>query len=102
MLSFKSLGEFYSQDILIFKKHELKQNGPYKLIRHPQYLSQLLSDLGAGIALMGFIVIPLVLLIQISLVFLRVKAEDKLLAKHFKENFKEYKSKSGFFIPFLG
>jgi protein-S-isoprenylcysteine O-methyltransferase Ste14 len=100
--SFKSLGEFYSQDILIFKKHELIQVGPYKILRHPQYVSQLLSDLGAGVALMGYLIIPLVLLIQIPLFVLRARAEDKLLAEYFKEKFDEYKNKSGFFIPFLG
>jgi protein-S-isoprenylcysteine O-methyltransferase Ste14 len=100
--SFKSLGEFYSQDILIFKKHELIQAGPYKILRHPQYVSQLLSDLGAGVALMGYLIIPLVILIQIPLFVLRARAEDKLLAEYFNEKFDEYKKKSGFFIPFIG
>lgn len=100
--SFKSLEEFYSQDILIFKKHQLKTDGPYGFIRHPQYISQLLSDLGVGIALMGYIVIPLVLILQIPLFILRAKAEDNLLQNHFKDKFVEYKKKSGFFIPFIG
>ena len=102
VFSFKSLGEFYSQDILIFKKHKLITEGPYSFMRHPQYVSQLLSDLGAGFALMGYIVIPLVVLIQIPLFILRAKAEDKLLQSHFKESYTDYKKKSGFFIPFLG
>lgn len=103
VFSFKSLGEYYSQDILIFKKHKLINDGPYNFIRHPQYASQLLSDLGAGLALMGgYIVLPLVILIQIPLFILRAKAEDKLLANHFKESFVSYKKKAGFFIPFLG
>jgi len=100
--SFKYLGEFYSQDILIFKNHELKQNGLYKLIRHPQYLSQLFSDIGVGVALMGYLIIPIVILIEIPLFILRARAEDELLADYFKESFTEYKEKSGFFIPFIG
>lgn len=100
--SFKYLGEFYSQDILIFKNHELRKNGPFKLIRHPQYVSQILSDLGVGIALMGYVIIPAVILIELPLFILRARAEDKLLNKYFKEEFQEYKNKSGFFIPFLG
>jgi hypothetical protein len=28
--------------------------------------------------------------------------EDKLLSKHFKEEFSAYKKKSGFMIPFIG
>ena len=100
--SFKYLGEFYSQDILIFKNHELKQNGPFKLIRHPQYVSQILSDLGVGIALMGYVIIPAVILIELPLFILRARAEDKLLNKYFNEEFQKYKDKTGFFVPFLG
>lgn len=100
--SFKHLGKFYSQDVLIFKSHELKQDGFYKVIRHPQYLSQLISDIGVGIALMGYIIIPVVILLEIPLFILRAKAEDQLLSKHFQENYKKYKERSGFFIPFIG
>jgi protein-S-isoprenylcysteine O-methyltransferase Ste14 len=100
--AFKSLGENYSQDIVIFKKHELKNDGIYKVIRHPQYVSQLLSDLGAGIALMGYLIIPIVILVEIPLFILRAKAEEKLFLEHFTEDFVEYKRKSGFFIPFIG
>jgi protein-S-isoprenylcysteine O-methyltransferase Ste14 len=35
--SFKTLGDNYSQDIMIKKKHELVTKGPFKIIRHPQY-----------------------------------------------------------------
>jgi len=100
--SFKSLGEFYSQDILIFKNHKLIQNGPYKVLRHPQYLSQLLSDLGVGMALMGYLIIPAVILVEVPLFILRAKAEDKLLKEYLSEDFKNYKNKSGFMIPFIG
>ena len=102
VVAFKSLGENYSQDIVIFKKHELRSNGMYKVIRHPQYISQLLSDLGAGIALMGYLIIPIVVLVEFPLFILRAKKEDKLLLEHFAEDFVEYKRKSGFFIPFVG
>ncbi|MBK8944871.1 MAG: isoprenylcysteine carboxylmethyltransferase family protein [Ignavibacteriae bacterium] len=100
--SFKSLGEFYAQDILIFKNHNLITKGFYKYIRHPQYLSQILSDLGVAIALMGYIIIPLVILVELPLFVLRAMFEEKLLAKHFKEKFVNYKKNSGFIIPFIG
>lgn len=102
VFSFKFLGEFYSQDIVIFKNHKLKQGGPYKFLRHPQYLSQILSDIGVSFALMGYIIIPVVILIEIPLFILRAKAEDNLLAQHFNDVFTKYKKKSGFLLPFIG
>ena len=98
--SYRTLGESYSQEIVIFKNHKLVTKGPFKLIRHPQYLSQILMDLGAGIATLSYIIIPLAI-IQIPFVIMRANLEEKLLSKHIKE-FAEYKSKSGFMIPFIG
>jgi len=102
VFSYKSLKENYSQDIVIQKNHSLVTSGIYRFIRHPQYLSQILSDLGAGIALLNFIVIPAVLLVELPLFFLRAKKEDALLQKYFDEEFTLYKKRSGFFIPFIG
>ena len=98
--SYRTLGESYSQEIVILKNHKLITTGPFKLIRHPQYLSQILMDLGAGIATLSYIVTPLAI-IQIPFVIMRANLEEELLSRHIKE-FAEYKSKSGFMIPFIG
>jgi protein-S-isoprenylcysteine O-methyltransferase Ste14 len=51
---------------------------------------------------MGYLIIPIVVLVEFPLFILRAKKEDKLLLEHFAEDFVEYKRKSGFFIPFVG
>lgn len=97
----KVLGENYTQDIAIKKNHQLITNGPFKFVRHPQYLSQILLDIGGAAATLSFILAPLAL-IQIPFLFLRASFEDKLLEKHFGENFRLYKKKSGMILPFVG
>ena len=99
--SFKTLGDNYSQDIMIKKNHELITKGPFKLVRHPQYLCQILLDIGATAATLSYIVGGFAL-IEIPIYLMRASMEDKLLAKHFAEKFSEYKKKSGFMIPFIG
>lgn len=99
--STKTLGENFSQDIAIKKDHHLVTNGPFKFIRHPQYLSQFLMDLGGAAATLSFILAPFAL-IQIPFLFMRASMEDKLLEKHFGENFRSYKKKSGMFFPYIG
>lgn len=98
--SYRSLGENYSQDIVIFKNHSLVNKGPYKLIRHPQYLSQILVDLGGGFATLSYILIPIAI-VQIPILLMRAAFEDKLLSKHFKEEFDNYKKSRGYMIPFI-
>ncbi|MBK7631573.1 MAG: isoprenylcysteine carboxylmethyltransferase family protein [Ignavibacteriales bacterium] len=97
----KVLGDNFSQDIAIKKDHQLVTSGPFKFIRHPQYLSQFLMDFGAAIATLSFILAPLAL-IQLPFLFMRAYLEDKLLEKHFGELFRNYKKKTGMLVPFLG
>lgn len=99
--AFKSLGEFYAQDVLVFKDHQLISAGPYKFIRHPQYLSQMIIDIAASAATLSFILFP-VAVIQIPFLIMRASLEDKMLEKHFGESWKSYKNKKGAFIPFVG
>lgn len=99
--AFKTLGENYSQDILIKKDHQLVKNGPFRIIRHPQYMSQILLDLGGAAATLSYIVAPIAV-IQILFILLRASVEDKLMAKHFGNEFSFYKKKSGFVLPFIG
>lgn len=102
VLAYKSLGNSYAQDVVIMKEHKLVTDGIYKFIRHPQYLFQLLSDLGAGLALLSYLVVPIVILIELPLFIMRALLEDKLLQKHFRDEYYAYKKRSGFMIPFIG
>jgi protein-S-isoprenylcysteine O-methyltransferase len=99
--AYKSLGSSYSQEVVILKNHRLITAGPFKFIRHPQYLSQILLDLGAGFAILSYILIPLAV-IEIPFLLLRAGLEEKLMAKYFKDDFKEYKKNTGFMLPFIG
>ncbi len=99
--AYKAMGKNYSQEVIISKKQELVTSGPYKFVRHPQYAAQLISDIGAGVALASYLVLPVVLLLQIPLFILRASLEEKLLLKHF-EDYENYKKHSGFIIPFIG
>jgi protein-S-isoprenylcysteine O-methyltransferase Ste14 len=99
--AYKSMGENYAQEILIFKNHKLIEKGPFGIIRHPQYFSQILLDLGAGVATLSYILVPLAL-IEIPLLILRAKLEEKLLARNFTDAYAAYKKKTGFMIPFVG
>lgn len=99
--SFKSLGDNYSQDVVIKKDHKLVTSGPFRFIRHPQYFSQILINIGGTAATLSFVLGALAL-IEIPVYIMRAIMEDKLLSKHFKEEFSSYKKKSGFMIPFIG
>lgn len=98
--SAKNLGQFYTQDIVIFKNHQLVNKGFYKLIRHPFYLSQMLQDFFVGIALSNILILILTLLFEIPLYILRTNLEEKILEKNIPD-YSDYKKKVGkWFIKF--
>lgn len=97
----RTLGEYYSQDIVIKKNHKLISKGLYKFIRHPQYLLQFFVDITAAAATLSLIVFCLTIL-SLPFLVLRGMLEDKIHSKHFGKEFSEYKSKTGFMIPFVG
>lgn len=97
----RSLGKFYSQDIVILKKHELVTTGAYRFIRHPHYLGQLIADIGCGLALFNIPVLLLVLPETVMLI-MRAQKEEAMIKKHFPDQFAAYRKKSGFMIPFIG
>lgn len=99
--TYKSLGESYSQEIIIFKKHVLVKKGPFKIIRHPQYLAQILVDMCGAIAVLSFVLFPLAL-IEIPLLILRARLEEKIMLRHFGGSYIAYKKQTGFFVPFIG
>lgn len=99
--AYKSLGENYAQDIIILKNHSLIQNGPYKIIRHPHYASQIIIDVSAAAATLSFLILP-VAIIEIPFLILRARLEEKLLLKYFHDDYNSYKQKKGFMIPFVG
>lgn len=98
---YKTMGDNYSNEIVIMKNHKLVTGGPFKLIRHPYYLGQIFADLGAVAALLSYTVLILII-IEIPLLVMRSLFEDKLLIKHFKEEFATYKKKTGLLLPFIG
>ncbi len=101
IFAFKTLGDNYSQEVLIYRHHKLVTKGPFRFVRHPQYLSQILLDLGGATATLSYLVFPLAV-IQIPILIMRAGLEEKLLSKNFKEEFIKYKTKSGFMLPFIG
>lgn len=100
--AFQSLGASYSTEAVILKGHHLQTGKWYRWIRHPQYFFQLLSDIGAGLALGSWLVLPVVLLAELPALMMRARLEEKILQSHFGNAYTDYKKKSGFFFPFIG
>jgi protein-S-isoprenylcysteine O-methyltransferase Ste14 len=59
----------------------LVTNGPYRLVRHPMYLSYVLADIGYNLQEWNSVTLLLVLVGWMSLVY-RIYAEERVLSQH--------------------
>jgi protein-S-isoprenylcysteine O-methyltransferase Ste14 len=81
--------------------HKLVRSGPYGLVRHPIYTSML-----SVICAVAVIVTPWPLFVGSLILFIvgseiRVRAEEKLLAARFGDEFADYRRAVPAYIPFL-
>ncbi|MHA2004522.1 MAG: methyltransferase family protein [Candidatus Thorarchaeota archaeon] len=77
--------------------HDLVQIGPYSRIRHPSYTSYFLSF--AGLILMLPSMVTLVMLLGYPGYYLISLIEEKHLLQHFGEQYKDYMTRTGRFMP---
>ncbi|MHA1925037.1 MAG: methyltransferase family protein [Candidatus Thorarchaeota archaeon] len=77
--------------------HDLVQIGPYSRVRHPSYTSYFLSF--AGLILMLPSMVTLLMLLGYPGYYLISLIEEKHLIQHFGEQYKNYMSRTGRFIP---
>jgi len=97
----------------IKKKEGLLASGPYRLVRHPQYLGMILSTLGLtswsvwwlnntfGVGFLSPSQTIGVWFIELFAYILLAYVEEQYLSRNYGESFEKYKSQVPFFIPFL-
>jgi len=94
LYSLRTLGRSFS---IIPQARRLVQTGPYKLVRHPVYLGELISILGIVLARPSAITMAIYCLL-IALLLYRALQEEKLLAGIFPE-YDTYSLRRARFIP---
>jgi protein-S-isoprenylcysteine O-methyltransferase Ste14 len=97
----KTLGDFYTRTLQIVEGQEIVDQAPYNVIRHPGYLGTLLMEIGAGLAVMNWVVLLAVSIIGITARTCRIGAEEKMLEARFREQYKAYSDKTWKLVPFL-
>ena len=97
----------------IKKKEGLVTSGPYRLVRHPQYLGMILSTIGLtswsiwflnntfGIGFLSPSQTTGVWFVELFAYILLAYIEEQYLSRNYGEPFENYKSQIPFLIPFL-
>jgi protein-S-isoprenylcysteine O-methyltransferase Ste14 len=100
-LAIHSLGRYFTVDVTIRENHKIKQDGIYKLIRHPSYSGSLLSFIGFGLSLNNWFSLVIVTILITWVMIYRISIEEKVLINQFGQEYLNYKSHSFRLIPWI-
>jgi protein-S-isoprenylcysteine O-methyltransferase Ste14 len=96
-----TLGTRFTPILTVQPEHRLETEGLYARLRHPGYLGSLLASLGAALAFGSALgLVPVAALMFLLLA--RVRREEAMLAEHFGEAWRAYRSRSSAFWPRVG
>jgi protein-S-isoprenylcysteine O-methyltransferase Ste14 len=89
----------YATSWTMRENHVLVTWGPYRHVRHPSYLAYFLMFIGLLLVWPSWL--SLIPLVAIPAYFSVTFQEEKLLERRFGEEYSEYQSKTGRFVPGL-
>lgn len=84
------------------KLDHLVTEGPYRLCRHPLYLSFIVLALGLDLVFDSVLGLAFTVFISIPSAVYRARVEDRLLRERFGEEWEDYAERVGFLLPKLG
>jgi protein-S-isoprenylcysteine O-methyltransferase Ste14 len=97
----RTLGRHWSVRVELRDDHRLITAGPYRFLRHPAYLSNLLGIAGMSLVPNAYISLCLGFCAMALLIAQRVPQEERALAERFGGEYAAYRRRTSALIPFL-
>ena len=95
-----ALGLYLRFDAALDAGHELIHSGPYRFVRNPIYTSMLCVLLATALLITPLWLFLIALVVFLAGTTIRIRAEEKLLASRFGEQFTAYCRSVSRLIPF--
>ncbi|NMC13111.1 MAG: isoprenylcysteine carboxylmethyltransferase family protein [Chloroflexi bacterium] len=89
-----------SREVKLLPDHQLVDQGPYALVRHPMYLGWWIALLGMTLIYWTWIVL-IMFVFSLYVFYQRAQREEAVLADHFGERWQAYVQRSKFLIPWI-
>jgi protein-S-isoprenylcysteine O-methyltransferase Ste14 len=96
----RTLAGNWSSDVTFKQGHELVKTGPYRFVRHPIYTGLLLMALGTAVAAgplrswLGLVMVGVGF-------WIKLKQEERLMLRHFPEQYPVYQKQVKALVPFV-
>ena len=98
--SMLTLGEFFTRTLAILPDQHVVSVGPYRVIRHPGYLAQIVVvTTGCALASLNVWLVALIGPLLLAVYAYRIEAEERMLASWFGEAYQGYRARTWRMIP---
>jgi protein-S-isoprenylcysteine O-methyltransferase Ste14 len=94
-----ALGRFWSLHVEIRESHELVQDGPFRWVRHPAYLSMILEILSIALILRSWITATVAFALFLPTLIARIRIEERALIEKFGGRYLEFKRTTPALFP---
>ena len=89
----------FSPELSLREEHRLVTTGIFSTLRHPMYSAHLVWAAAQLILLQNWIVGPSFLLTSLPLYMVRIPREEQMMLETFKQDYTDYKSRTGRLFP---
>jgi protein-S-isoprenylcysteine O-methyltransferase Ste14 len=93
------LGEDFDPALRLLVVPALVKEGPYTTLRHPIYLAFLLMQISVLLLTSNWFIGLCGIAIILSVIAIRVPEEERLLTQQFGDEYREYMSRTGRYLP---
>jgi protein-S-isoprenylcysteine O-methyltransferase Ste14 len=97
----RTLGRFYTRTLKVRPDQTVVQSGPYRVIRHPGYLADLVLWLGFGQAIGSRLLTALIGVMMGIAYTRRIDAEETLLLDRLGQAYADYKQTTWRLLPLI-
>jgi len=94
-----TLGRYFRREVHVEAGHQVVRSGPYRFVRHPAYLGNVLATLGVGIALANWLSIAALLVLPLLAHVPRIVVEERALKDQIGAPYEEFTKQTARVIP---
>jgi len=87
--------------VTLLPEHRLIRSGPYRWIRHPSYLGQLMILVGLGAMMANWISLFAAPCFTALALIARIRLEERAMAEHFGADFESYRRTTWRLLPWV-
>lgn len=97
--SFKTLGDYFTFNVMVSSDQPVITSGPYRLLRHPSYTGIFLVSAGLGVAGANWVGVAGLVLLPLALTIWRIHVEETALLATLGDRYRRYAAHHKRLVP---